>query len=277
MHISQARLAELNEKCRQYRIELLKLLHSIQTGHPGGSLSCMEIVTTLYEEVMNVNPQNPHDPDRDRFVLSKGHCAPTLYLNLAHKGFFPVDDLPTLRQIDSHLQGHPCAHKTPGIDFSTGPLGLGFSGAIGMALAARVNGRHYYTYTLLGDGEIQEGGVWEAAMSASKFKTDNLIAILDLNGVQLDGTTEEIMPMGDVSAKFRSFGWNTIEINGHDISAICDAVAQAKAHKGQPTMIVAHTVKGKGVSFMEGKSGWHGKAIGDADLEAALKELEVQA
>lgn len=277
MSLSQARVDEISNICHQYRIELLNILASIQTGHPGGSLSCMEIVTTLYEEVMNVDPQNPKMENRDRFVMSKGHAAPTLYLNLAHKGFFPVDDLKTLRQINSHLQGHPCAHKTPGVDFSTGPLGLGLSGALGMAMSAKLRGQDYYTYVLMGDGEIQEGGIWEAAMSISKYKADNLIAILDLNGVQLDGLTDEIMPLGDVSAKFAAFGFNVIEIDGHNVAEIYDAIEAAKAHKGQASIIIAKTVKGKGVSFMEGQCAWHGKPISPAELENALKELEVQA
>ncbi|MEM1484461.1 transketolase [Oscillospiraceae bacterium PP1C4] len=271
--MNKERAQELALLCGQFRNELIDLLHSIQTGHPGGSLSCTEIITTLYFAKMNIDPQNPKKADRDRFVLSKGHAAPILYMNLAHLGFFPVEELKSLRQIDSHLQGHPCAHKTPGIEVSTGPLGLGLSAGLGIALSAKLGGEGYYTYVLLGDGELQEGGIWEAAMSASKYGADHLIAIVDHNGVQLDGTNEEIMPMGDIAAKFTSFGWNVIPCDGHDIASFSDAVDAAKAHKGAPTVIIAETVKGKGVSFMEGKNTWHGKPINDAEYAQAKQEL----
>ena len=264
----------LQSKCLQFRKELIDLLHAIQTGHPGGSLSCCEIVTTLYHGVMNIDPANPDMEGRDHFVLSKGHAAPMLYLNLADTGFFPKEELPTLRQLDSMLQGHPCAHKTPGVEISTGPLGLGLGVALGMMLADRLKGLDTYTYAVLGDGEIQEGAIWEAAMAASKFKADHLIAFLDYNGVQLDGTVEEIMPEGDVHAKWESFGWNVIECDGHDVEQIEDAIAQAKAQSGKPNMIIAHTVKGKGVAFMEGKNIWHGRPIGDAEYAEAKKLLE---
>ncbi|MGI6028408.1 MAG: transketolase [Candidatus Heteroscillospira sp.] len=271
--MSEQRVRELQEFCAQMRVELVELLHGIQTGHPGGSLSCTEIVALLYQEKMNIDPSNPAMPERDRFVMSKGHACPMLYLNMAHRGFFPLEEMKTLRQIGSRLQGHPCAHKLPGIEVSTGPLGLGLSAALGISLAGRLQKLDYTTYVLLGDGEIQEGGVWEAAMSAVKFKANKLVAILDNNHVQLDGTNDEIMPMGDVRAKWEAFGWKTYSCSGHDIRALSDALDEAKAYEGGPAIIIAETVKGKGVSFMEGKSGWHGKAIGDADFENAMTEL----
>lgn len=274
MSLSVERKKYLEELCMSFRIALIKLLYKIQTGHPGGSLSSTEIITTLYFEKMNIEHDNPKCETRDRFILGKGHAAPMLYIVLAEKGFFPKSDLGTLRQINSHLQGHPCAKKTIGIELSTGTLGLGLSAGVGMALAAKLDNRDYYTYVLMGDGEIQEGIVWEAAMSAAKYKTDNLIAILDKNGVQLDGTTEEIMPLGDITAKWKAFGWNVINIDGHNVAEISDAVDEAKTVKGVPTMIIASTIKGKGVSFMEGMNIWHGKPIGSEDYNKALAELE---
>ena len=263
----------LEQLCAKFRRELIKLLYGIQTGHPGGSLSSTEIMTTLYFEKLKIDPKNPKDPNRDRFILGKGHAAPMLYMMLSELGFFPQDDLVTLRQLDSHLQGHPCAKKTCGVELSTGPLGLGLPAGLGMAMAAKLDGKDYRTIVLMGDGELQEGIVWEAAMSASKFAADNLLAIVDNNGVQLDGTVEEIMPMGDIPSKWRSFGWNVIEIDGHCVSAIADAIDLAATVKGRPTVIIAKTVKGKGVSFMEGKSAWHGKPIGKEEYVNAMKEL----
>jgi transketolase len=274
MSISQERLQELTALCHQFRIDLVTLLHKIQTGHPGGSLSATEIITLLYAEKLKVFPQDPLNEDRDRFILSKGHAAPMLYLNLAAKGFFPKEDLAALRQIGSHLQGHPCAHKTPGVEVSTGPLGLGLSAGLGIALAGELQHKAYYTYVLLGDGEIQEGGIWEALMCAHKFKPKRLIAILDHNGVQLDGTNEEIMPLGDVKAKFEAFGWHTLTVDGHDLAALSQVLDEAKAYGEGPVMIIAETVKGKGISFMEGKNTWHGKAISDSDYEQAMRELK---
>lgn len=273
MSIDKKREQELAVLCNKFRIDLIKLLYNIQTGHPGGSLSCTEILTLLYQEVMKVDPQKPDTPDRDRFVLSKGHAAPMLYLNLAHRGFFSKDELKSLRQAGSKLQGHPCAHKTPGVDISTGPLGLGFAAGLGIALSGRINRFSYYTYVLLGDGEIQEGVVWETAMTAAKYKANRFIAILDYNGVQLDGTVDEIMPIGDVGAKFSAFGWNVLSCDGHDIASLSEAIDQAKANRESPSMIIAKTVKGKGVSFMEGKSSWHGKAIDEASFKQAIREL----
>ncbi|MEG1777977.1 MAG: transketolase [Angelakisella sp.] len=271
--MTKEREQELKALCHTLRGELIDILHSIQTGHPGGSLSACEIITTLYFDKMHIDPKNPKMPDRDRFVLSKGHAAPMLYLALAHSGFFPLEEIKTLRQIDSRLQGHPCAHKTPGVELSTGPLGLGLSAGLGIALSGRLTENKYDTYVLLGDGEIQEGAIWEAAMSAVKYHADNLIAILDHNGVQLDGTNNEIMPMGDIAAKWSAFGWNVIPCDGHDIAAFSAAVDAAKAHTGSPSIIIAETVKGKGISFMEGKNTWHGKAIGKDDYAKAKAEL----
>ncbi len=274
MPLNTENLLYLENLCKRFRMDLIRLLHKIQTGHPGGSLSAVEIVTTLYfGQMKNLDPSNPNHPARDRFILSKGHAAPILYLNLAEKGFSPKSDLCTLRQLNSYLQGHPCSYKTPGVDLSTGPLGLGLSAGIGMALSAKLDQMDYTTYVLLGDGELQEGIVWEAAMSAAKFKVDNLIAFVDFNGVQLDGTTDEVMPMGDLRAKWSSFGWNVLEIDGHQIRQIDAAIDQAKMVKGLPTVILAKTVKGKGVSFMEGKNSWHGNPIDDEHLKQAMLDL----
>ncbi|WP_442872711.1 transketolase [Christensenella sp.] len=265
--------AYLNELCHKFRVDLIEVLHEKQTGHPGGSLSVCEILTTLYFHTINVYPDDPKNPARDRVVLSKGHAAPMLYRVLAEKGFFPVEEMQTLRDFETRLQGHPCAQDTPGVELSTGPLGLGLSAALGMALSLRLDKSDAHVYAILGDGEINEGTIWEACMSASKFAVDNLTAILDLNGVQLDGTVAEIMPMGNIRAKFEAFGWHCIECDGHDVGALIDAYGQALAKKGMPSILLAHTVKGKGVSFMEGKNAWHGKPIGDAEYEAAMLEL----
>jgi len=273
MSISAQRKAELDALCNKFRIDVLTVLHAIQTGHPGGSLSVCEILTALYFEEAKVDGKNPKDPDRDRIVLCKGHAAPMLYRILAEKGFFPLEDMKSLRQLNCHLQGHPCALHTPGVEASTGPLGAGFGVALGMALGNRLSGRSARTYAVLGDGEINEGVIYETIMSAYKFKADNLTAIVDWNKVQLDGTTSDIMPIHDIPAVWKSFGWNVIECDGHDIAALCDAIEQAKATKGVPSVILAHTVKGKGVSFMEGKNTWHGAPIDDASFEKAMSEL----
>jgi len=273
MSLDTVKEQQLKDTARQMRIDIVKMLHNVKTGHPGGSLSAVEILTVLYHNQMNVNCQEPGCSDRDRFVASKGHCAPVLYTTLAEKGYFSREELRKLRQLNCMLQGHPDMKKTPGIDISTGSLGMGLSVGIGMCLAARLNKQDFYTYVLLGDGELQEGQIWEAAMAAAKYKLDHLIAIVDNNGVQLDGTLEEIMPLGDIGRKFAAFGWNVLSADGHDIRALDSAVDQAKAAKGQPTVIVARTVKGKGVSFMEGKSTWHGKAIEDKDFAIAMAEL----
>lgn len=262
---------ELSKLCNQFRIDVLTVLHEKQTGHTGGSLSVCEILTALYFDRMRVDPKNPTDPGRDRLVLCKGHAVPMLYRVLAEKGFFPVEEMHTLRDFETRLQGHPDMGETPGIDMSSGPLGIGLSAALGMALgltktAVRV-------YAVLGDGEINEGTVWEACMAAVKYRADNLCAILDWNGVQLDGAAEKIMPMGDIKAKFCAFGWHCIECDGHNMLDLSAAFDEAETIKGVPSIILAHTVKGKGVSFMEGQSAWHGKAIDDASFAQAMREL----
>lgn len=265
--------ARLEGLCAQFRRDLIETLHARQTGHPGGSLSVCEILTTLYFEEMNVDPKDPQMADRDRLVLCKGHAAPMLYRVLAEKGFFPVEEMATLRCFETRLQGHPCPLETPGVDAATGPLGIGLSTALGMSMALKLNNSPARVYAILGDGEINEGTVWEALMAAVKYKADNLCAVLDWNGVQLDGTTDQIMPMGDIRAKFEAFGWHCIECDGHDVDALYDAFEQAKTIKGLPTIVLAHTIKGKGVSFMEGKNTWHGAPINDENYEKAMIEL----
>ncbi len=272
MPISKQRAAELTELCRVFRVDVLTAIHAIQSGHPGGSLSVCEILTLLYQERMNISADRADDPDRDRLVLSKGHAAPMLYRNLIEKGFLPKDSMGSLRRIDSLLQGHPSTH-TPGVEMPAGPLGLGLSAAQGMAIGLRMNGSPARVYAILGDGELDEGAVWEAAMSAPKFKLSNLTAVVDYNKVQLDGTVDEVMPLGDLPAKWRTFGWNVIECDGHSIEALSDAFDSAESFTGGPSVIIAHTVKGKGVSFMEGQAGWHGKAIDDESFEKAMAEL----
>lgn len=273
MGISVEEKKTLTELCNKLRLDVVRVLHDKQTGHPGGSLSVCEILTALYWKVAKVDPANPQDPDRDRVILSKGHAAPMLYRVLAEKGYFPVEEFNTLRDFETRLQGHPCLLETPGIDLSSGPLGLGLSAGTGMALALKANNSDARVYVILGDGELNEGTIWEGVMSANKFKVDNLTAIVDWNCVQLDGTTDEIMPMGDLNAKFAAFGWNCIECDGHDVEAVIDALEAAKAYKQGPTVVLAHTVKGKGVSFMEGKNTWHGKPIPDDLYEVACNDL----
>ena len=273
MPITADKRAELDKLCLKFRKKLIDVLHAKQTGHPGGSLSACEILVSLYFHQATVNPNDPKDPARDRIVLSKGHAAPMLYLALAEKGFFPYEEIDTLRDFETRLQGHPSAKDTPGVELSTGPLGLGLSASLGMALALRLDSRAARVYAILGDGELNEGTVWEGAMAAVKFKADNLTAIVDWNGVQLDGKTADIMPTGDIGAKFASFGWHCIECDGHDISALCDAYDKAASHKGGPSVVLARTVKGKGVSYMEGQSKWHGNPISDDDYKTAVAEL----
>ena len=271
--LSEERCAELNTLCSTFRKEVLQAIHDIQSGHPGGSLSVCEILTVLYMEHANVDPKDPARPDQDRVVLCKGHAAPMLYRVLAEKGYFPKEEMATLRRINSKLQGHPCTH-TPGIDMPSGPLGIGLAAAQGMALGMRLKGLDTYAYAILGDGEIDEGTVWETAMSAPKFKLDHLIAVIDRNRVQLDGTVEEIMPTEPLAARWKDFGWNVITCDGHDVAALDAAFTAAKKNVGSPTVIIAETIKGKGVSFMEGKNTWHGAAISDENLALALQELE---
>ena len=272
MALSKQRASELSELCRQFRIEALTAIHGAQSGHPGGSLSVCEILTLLYQQRMNVSADKADDPDRDRLVLSKGHACPMLYCNLIEKGFLPKGCMNTLRKVDSLLQGHPSLH-TPGVDMPAGPLGLGLSAAQGMALGLRLNGSPARVYAILGDGELNEGCIWEAAMSAPKFKVSNLCAIVDWNGVQLDGTNDEVMPLRDLAAKWRAFGWNVLECDGHDLLALDAAMDAAEAYQDGPSVILAKTVKGKGVSFMEGKAAWHGKAIDDESFAKAMQEL----
>lgn len=264
---------DLTKQCAAMRRDLISILHKIQTGHPGGSLSCCEILNTLYFRIMKVDPADPSWPGRDRLILSKGHAAPMLYLCLAYRGFFPIEEIQTLRQPGSILQGHPSASKTPGVELSTGPLGLGLSAGLGMAEAAKLTGEDYNVFVILGDGELQEGAIWEGAMSAAKYKAGNLIAILDCNGVQLDGTTEDIMPLGDIGAKFSAFGWHVLYADGHSTEDLADKLQEAVDYVDGPVIVIAKTIKGKGISFMEGKHEWHGKPISDEEYAAADKEL----
>lgn len=272
--MTEARIRELKNKANDIRIGIIDATHAAKSGHPGGSLSIADIMTYLYFEKMNIDPTNPKMADRDRFVLSKGHTAPALYSTLAHRGFFPVEDLVTLRKIDSYLQGHPDMNKIPGVDMSAGSLGLGISSACGMALAGKIDGKDYRVYTMLGDGESEEGQVWEAAMFASHYKLDNLCVILDLNGLQIDGPITEVMNPMPHDKKFEAFGFHVITIDGHNMEEIEAAFAEAETVKGKPTAIIAKTVKGKGVSFMENSVSWHGAAPNDEQHAAAIAELK---
>ncbi|MBQ2119446.1 MAG: transketolase [Peptococcaceae bacterium] len=263
----------LKEQAKQIRRDIVSMVGAAKSGHPGGSLSAAEILTYLYFEEMNVNPAEPKWKDRDRFVLSKGHAAPVLYAALARRGFFPAEDLMSLRKIGSHLQGHPDMKKVPGVDMSTGSLGTGFSAATGIALACQLDKKPSYVYTLLGDGELQEGQVWEAAMSAAHYKLDNLIAFVDNNGLQIDGNIDDVLSPNPIDAKFAAFGWHVQVIDGHDFAQIADAVKAAKAASGKPSVIVAKTVKGKGVSYMENQAGWHGSAPNAEQVAQAMEEL----
>ena len=266
---------ELQITANEVRKGIVTAVHSAKAGHPGGSLSAADIFTYLYFEEMNIDPKNPKKPDRDRFVLSKGHTAPGLYSTLAQRGYFPVEDLKTLRHLGSYLQGHPDMKRCPGIDISTGSLGQGISCAVGMALAAKRDNRAYITYTLLGDGECDEGQVWEAAQAANKYKLDNLIIFVDNNHLQNDGFTEDIMPTEDLREKFEAFGFEAIRINGHDMQEIVDGTRRMLGKKnGKPKCVVCNTIKGKGVSFMENIASWHGTAPDDKQYRQAMEELE---
>jgi len=258
------------------RMGIIEGTHGAKAGHPGGSLSATEAFTYLYFKEMNVDPKNPKWADRDRFVLSKGHTAPGLYAALAHKGFFPVEDLPTLRHIGSYLQGHPNMNETPGVDMSTGSLGQGISAAAGMALAAKYQGKDCRVYTLLGDGEIQEGQVWEACMFAAHYNLDNFCAIIDNNGLQIDGAVADVMSPYPIDEKLKAFGFEVTVVDGHDFEQLEAAFAQARATKSKPFAIIMKTVKGKGVSFMENNAGWHGKAPNDEEYAQAMAELKAQ-
>jgi len=266
-------IEEMEAIAKRLRRHIISMIGKAGSGHPGGSLSAVEIVTTLYFKLLHHKPQDPQWPDRDRFVLSKGHAAPLLYSTLAECGYFPVEELATLRQLDSRLQGHTDRTLTPGVEMSAGALGQGLSFAIGIALAGRLNLQKYRVYVLLGDGECDEGQVWEAAMSAAHFKADNLVAIVDNNGQQIDGWNCDVMSLEPFNKKWQAFGWHVIEVDGHNFTQLIDAFEQTKQVKGQPSVIIAHTIKGKGVSFMENNPDFHGKAPNAEQVEIALKEL----
>ena len=272
--MTESRIKELQKIAYKIRRDAIDAVYSAASGHPGGSLSIAEILAYLYFVEMNIDPKNPRDPDRDRFVLSKGHAAPGLYAALAERGYFPVEELKTLRQIDSVLQGHPDMKHIPGVDMSTGSLGLGISAACGMALAAKQMKQDWRVWTIVGDGESEEGQVWEAAMFAAHYKLDNLCAFVDWNGLQIDGAVKDVMNPTPLDEKFKAFGWHVIMIDAHDLAAIDAAVKEAKATKGQPTAIIAKSVKGKGVSYMENAVNWHGAAPKQEQYEIAVKELD---
>lgn len=266
-------VAELREIARRIRKDIIIMLTEAGSGHPGGSLSAADILTVLYFKEMNINPENPDDPDRDRFVLSKGHAAPLLYSTLAERGYFNKEELMKLRKLGSILQGHPNMNYVPGVDMSTGSLGQGISTAVGMALAGKLDKKDYRVFALLGDGELEEGQVWESAMSAAHYKLDNLTAFVDYNGLQIDGKIEDVMSPAPIDKKFEAFGWHVINIDGHNYEEIISAVEEARNTKGKPTVIVAKTVKGKGVSFMENEASWHGSVPNKEQCEKALAEL----
>ncbi|GAA0086977.1 transketolase [Clostridium sp. CTA-7] len=266
-------IEELKSVAKTVRGDIVSMLTESASGHPGGSLSAADILTTLFFGEMNIDPENPKDENRDRFVLSKGHAAPVLYSVLARKGYFPVEELKTLRKIGSRLQGHPSMKCLPGIDMSTGSLGQGISASVGMALAGKIDKKDYRVYTLLGDGELEEGQVWEAAMSAAHYKLDNLTAFVDFNGLQIDGDITKVMNPSPIDKKFEAFGWNVLVIDGHNIEEIIDAIDKAKNCKGKPTAVICNTIKGKGVSFMENQAAWHGTAPSKEQCEQALAEI----
>jgi len=266
---------QLEITATKVRMGVIEGVYNAKSGHPGGSLSVADVLTYLYFVKMNVDPKNPQMPDR--LVLSKGHTAPALYSVLANRGFFPVEDLKTLRHIGSKLQGHPVMNKVPGVDMSTGSLGQGISAACGMALSGKLSNDFYKVYAILGDGEIEEGQVWEASMLAAHRKLDNLVVIVDNNNLQIDGTVEDVCSPYPIDEKFKAFNFHVININGNDFDEIDRAFAEAKSHKGEPTAIIAHTIKGKGVSFMEDKAGWHGKAPNEEEYKIAMEELEKEA
>jgi len=272
--MDKQKINEFRRQATVIRKHIIDEVYSASSGHPGGSLSCTDILTVLYFHEMRVDPKNPKWEDRDRFVLSKGHCAPALYATLAETGFFPKEELLKFRRADSYLQGHPSLKDVPGVDMSTGSLGQGISAAVGMALAGKLDNKNYRVYAILGDGELQEGQVWEACMAAAHYKLDNLTAFLDHNGLQIDGKIAEVMSPEPVEEKFKAFGWRVININGHDYVQIIEALEEAKKTKGMPTVIVAETIKGKGVSFMENVAGWHGSAPNKEQRDQAIAELD---
>ena len=282
--MEKSRIRELQIIADRIRKNALTAVYSASSGHPGGSLSIADVLSVLYFEIMKVDPKNPKDPDRDRLVLSKGHCAPAIYGVLAERGYFPVADCATFRQADSYLQGHPDMKGVPGVDMSTGSLGQGICAANGMALAAKLDKKDYRVYAILGDGELEEGQVWEAAMYAPHYKLDNVTAFIDYNGLQIDGDISKVMSPLPIDKKFEAFNWNVITVNAHDIEELYNAILTAQTVKGKPTMIIMKSIKGKGVSFMENQAGWHGTAPNKeqyeqaiAELDAHIKELEVQA
>ncbi len=264
---------ELKETARRIRMDVIRAIHEAGSGHPGGSLSATDILTALYFDEMNIDPKNPKMEDRDKFVLSKGHAVPALYAALAERGFYPPEDMMTLRKLGSHFQGHPNMHKVPGIEMSTGSLGQGFSVAVGMATAGKMDRNPGRVYVLCGDGELQEGIIWEAALSAAHRHLDNLTLIVDWNGLQIDGNVDDVKAVAPIGDKFHSFGWHVLNVDGHNFPDLLAALDEAKETKGQPTVIVAKTHKGYGVSFMEDQAGWHGKAPNDEQFEQAIKEL----
>lgn len=264
----------LKKTANQVRKGIIAAIHSAKAGHPGGSLSAADIYTYLYFEEMNIDPERPKWAERDRFVLSKGHTAPGLYSALAHRGFFPVADLTTLRKLGSYLQGHPCMQHTPGVDMSSGSLGQGISAAVGMALAGKMDGKDYRVYTLLGDGELQEGQVWEATMFAGHRKLDNLVVIVDNNGLQIDGAVDKVCSPYPIDSKFAAFNFHAINVDAHDFEALRGAFQEARETKGKPTAIIAHSTKGKGISFMEGQAAWHGTAPNDEQFQMAMADLQ---
>ncbi len=273
MQYTDNQIKDLENKAKQIRRLIIQMLAKAGSGHPGGSLSSADLITALYFAVLRHNPKQPDSPNRDRFHMSKGHCCPLWYAALAESGYFPLEELWSLRQLGSILQGHP-DRRTPGVDVASGSLGQGLSVALGMCLAAKIDKKDYRVYCLMGDGEIQEGNIWEAAMASSHYKCDNLCGILDYNGFQIDGRTKDIMDLEPVVAKWQAFGWHTIEIDGHNMREILSAYEEAKTIKGKPTIIIAHTTKGKGVSFMENVVDFHGRAPTQEEAEKALKELE---
>ncbi|MBE6565102.1 MAG: transketolase [Ruminococcaceae bacterium] len=271
--LDQNTKALLKEKAAYIRLDIVEQVFRAKSGHPGGSLSSADILSYLYFKELRVDPKNPDDPERDRFVLSKGHASPLLYGALAEKGFFPKEDLKTFRQTTSYLQGHPDKKGIPGVDMTTGSLGIGISTACGMALAGKISNKDYRVYALCGDGEMEEGQVWEAAMFAHHYELDNLCVFVDFNGLQIDGKITDVIDPTPIDEKFKAFGWNVICINGNDLDEIDEAVCAAKAFKGKPTAIVASTTKGKGVSFMENNAGWHGKAPNEEQYQQAVSEI----
>lgn len=274
MSISEEEIAKLKSMANTIRKDILKMVYTAKAGHPGGSLSATDIVTVLFFHFMRVDPKNPDWEERDRFILSKGHACPVLYAALSEKGYFSPKELLTLRQINGRLQGHPDMKKTPGVDMTSGSLGQGLSAAVGMALGLKLDSKDSSVYVLLSDGELDEGQIWEAAMAAAKYELDNLVAIVDHNRLQLDGWCNEVMPTGPLVGKWQAFGWESFEANGHDIRNIVETIEKARQVQGRPSVIIAHTVKGKGVSFMENECDWHGKAPNKEQFEQAMSELE---